>query len=63
MKKLDVNVVGIWWTIIFLVFCLVVISILAWELALFIILFILSLVVFISVPYVVTYLWNRFIAK
>jgi hypothetical protein len=63
MKKLDTNVVGIWWFIIFLVFVFVFISILAWELALFLILFFMGLGVFISVPYIVTYLWNRFIAK
>jgi hypothetical protein len=63
MKKLDTNVVGIWWFIIFLVFVFVFISILAWELALFLILFFMGLGVFISVPHIITYLWNKFIAK
>jgi hypothetical protein len=63
MKKLDTNVVGIWWTIIFSVSSLVVISILVWELGLFLILFFMGLGVFISVPHIITYLWNRFIAK
>jgi hypothetical protein len=63
MKKLDTNVVGIWWFIIFSVSSLVVISILAWELGLFLILFLVGLGLFISIPYIITYLWNKFIAK
>jgi hypothetical protein len=62
MKKLDVNTVGMIWTLGILLVVVGTLFILEKTFALVIILIIVAMAVFYGVPYLITYLWNRFIA-
>lgn len=63
MKKLDVNTVGMVWTVVFLIGCVIVIGFFEFWLAMLLLAMLAAFAFFIGVPYLITYLWNRFVAK
>ena len=63
MKKLDVNTVGIVWILMLFAIGLIVTAIYTFELFILLIVVFGSLAIFLSMPYVITYLWNRYVAN
>jgi hypothetical protein len=63
MGKLNVNNVGAIWTALLMLVGLIAAAILEFKLFLILVAVILAYSFIIGVPYLITYLWNRFVAK